>query len=57
LPTFQELLRALLQHLEDLEWQLDEFVMRSEEPKHTEAWLRENHRTLKGGLLPKNWST
>ena len=51
LPTFQELLRALLQHLEDLERQLDEFVMRTEDPEHTEAWLRENHLTLKGLLF------
>jgi hypothetical protein len=30
-------IRALLQHLEHLEWQLDEFVIRTKEPKHTEA--------------------
>jgi hypothetical protein len=47
LPTFQDLLHAALQRLEDHERQLDELVTTTEEPKRTQACLKEKYLALK----------
>jgi transposase len=51
LPTCQELLRALLLRLRDLERQLDEFVATTEEMQRSYACLKEEYLVLKRMLF------
>src|ERR1700690_2676116 len=51
LPACQELLRALLMRLRDLERQLDEFVATTEELQRTYACLKEEHLVLQRMLF------
>jgi hypothetical protein len=51
LPACQELLRALLLRLRDLERQLDEFVATTEEMQRSYACLKEEYLVLKRMLF------